>query len=223
MAAGWLLVAALTQIFVQWFRVPVAFIVYVGLVNLLENPLLFWPLVVLPPLYILLVAIHVASAGLKKSAFTLYHRAAELPLGPIIFDRLLLAFFAPHKTVYGVRIASWTPSQLVLKFEASYWLRNPFSSADVGVLCGVGELAAFASSQEPLLKANLRGIPVTTSAKFLKKSKGVLRAISVPIAPPDVSMESCQLTAEIRDAANDLCCVVTVDLHLSPLPQKSAK
>jgi hypothetical protein len=211
-------VAAVVATVVVWFRVHAVFLIYVvlgGAAGTLFGSTSWLTLLVVlvPPLY---AAAFVGAMAVrrKQPAFRIFAVARKWPLGPLLFDRLVLPLLAPHKSVYGVRTVKWSEAEMVLGFYSTYWLRNPFQSVDVGALVGVGELVAFGAVQQLILQSGRRAIPVAVRAEFGKKSKGRLTCRSAPVAPAaEAERHTC--SAEVRDAAGDLCCTVYVDLHLS--------
>jgi acyl-coenzyme A thioesterase PaaI-like protein len=215
--------AAAVAVLVFWFRVHAVFLVY--LVVVAGTGALFGPTSLLTlflglvPLLYAVAFVGFMALRSKQPAFRVFAAARKWPLGTLLFDKLVLALLAPHKSLYGLCTRRWTESELVVEVRDQYWLRNPFQSVDVGALCGIGEMVAFGASQQLILQSGRRAIPVALRAEYVKKSKGRLTCRAMAQAPP-AGVERHSVSAEVRDEAGDLCCTVYVDLHISDARQR---
>ncbi len=210
-------VAAVVAVLLAWFRVHPAFALYLTLscsagVGFGARSLLFAAAALAPPLYVAVVFGALAMRR-KRPLPELFALARTWPLGGLVFDRLLIAVSAPHKSVYGLRTVRWTSDELVMRFDCSFFLRNPFASVDVGALVGMGELVAFAATLHHLERSGRRAIPTGVKATFVKKSKGRL-TVSARAQPPPAGAASGTVSAEIRDARGDLCSTVYVEFAI---------
>jgi hypothetical protein len=124
----------LALVLVCWFRVSPFFLAYVVFVFALSNVLsgAFLVIVSLVPVVYLGILVALVLQDRKRPPFQTLKFLKQYPFGSIIFDRVLLALLAPHKSVYGLSTVRWTESEVVVSFEESFWLRNPFQSVDVG-------------------------------------------------------------------------------------------
>ncbi len=124
----------LALVLVYWFRVSPFFLAYVAFVYALSNVLsgTFLVIVSLVPVVYVGILVAMVLQDRKRPPFQTLKFLQGFPLGGLVFDRVLLALLAPHKSVYGLSTVRWTESEVVVSFEESFWLRNPFQSVDVG-------------------------------------------------------------------------------------------
>lgn len=213
----WLVIAffiVASSVLVLWFRVNGLALLYLSVVCWCSSRGASMLLLSLIPVVYVVGLLALLFPRRSRPAFETFQFCNRLPFGGLIFDKVLLGLIAPHKTLYNVRTVKFTNTELVVKFVESWWLRNPFSSVDVGALVGIGEMVAFGASQYSIHKSGRRAIPIRVSAEFVKKSRGRLTCSARAVVPP-VDATTATLSAEIRDSKNDLCCTVNVELQLS--------
>lgn len=139
---------------------------------------------------------------------------SPLPGGKRAFSRLI-GRMAPYTGTIGATVVTLSDGYGEAVLEDRKCVRNHLDSVHAIALANFGEMVSGVTmlySLDPSMRGILTGIDVD----YLKKARGLLRATCTMEPIRDVGEIRTTLTVEIRDAADEVVCVVRPRWKLSP-------
>ena len=138
-------------------------------------------------------------------------------------------FFSPNNTIFSPVIQKFESGTIVATQINYPWHRNPFGSMHAICLTSMAEyISAVAMMGTFQQMGNVRGIPVTITAKFHSKCKGTAKAI-LSLKPEMIKEgkngkpDTWENNVHVRDPSGNLCVEVNVLWTLSALKKDKKK
>jgi len=147
--------------------------------------------------------------------YALWRRLEPWPGGRRLFD-WLLGIQVPYSGSLGARIRALEPGYARLELRERRAIRNHLQSIHALALANLGELTC-GLALVTALPPEIRGIPITIHAEYLKKARGRLTAESRPTVPRVVEPMEHQVSADIRDEADEVVARISVRWRLAPV------
>jgi acyl-coenzyme A thioesterase PaaI-like protein len=171
------------------------------------------------------------AVGKSFSAFIeFYAILAKVPLGlgKYVYTGFT-GFFSPNNTVFSPVIQKFE-SGTIIATQINYpWHRNPFGSMHAMCLTSMAEyISAVAMMGAFQQMGNVRGIPVTITAKFHSKCKGTAKAV-LSLKPEMIKAgkneepDTWENNVCVFDPSGKLCVEVDVMWTLSAVEKKKGK
>ncbi len=160
-----------------------------------------------------------ANASPGARVLALWRRCAGLPFGRTLFAWAFGAM-VPYSGALGARVESLEPGHVRVRLRERRGVRNHLNSVHALALANLGEMAS-GLAMTTALPPGIRSIVTNLSIEYRKKARGLLTAES-RVTVPEVRGEDVEhdVTAEIRDEANEVVAVVTVRWRLGEVPAK---
>lgn len=146
-----------------------------------------------------------------------WRQSSALPGGRWLFSRLL-GRAAPYTGTIGAVVTALEPGRCEVRLRDRRKVRNHLRSIHAMALCNLGEMATGLALMNSLPERT-RGILTGFSIEYLKKARGTLHARCDCEVPPDNSERTVEVTAEIRDSANDVVARVRAEWRIGPVPE----
>ncbi len=141
---------------------------------------------------------------------------APLPGGRWLFSRLL-GWIVPYTGGLGATVQKLEPGYCAVTLRERRRVRNHLHSVHAMALANLGEMATGLALLNGL-PAGMRGILTGFDIEYRKKSRGQLLAQCRCEPPLELIEQDCTLTAQIRDADDDLTAVVRARWRIGPEP-----
>ncbi len=155
-----------------------------------------------------------SSSAPGASLLKLWQRLAKYPGGPWLFSRLL-GHRVPYTGSIAPRVRTLEPGRALVELRDRRRVRNHLDSIHAIALANLGEVTSGLAMLVGL-PAHIRGIVTDLSIEYLKKARGTLTAVCTTEVPEVGDTIDHLVSADIRDAAQDLVARVRVNWRLSP-------
>jgi acyl-coenzyme A thioesterase PaaI-like protein len=143
-----------------------------------------------------------------------WNRLSGMPGGKVLFS-MIIGRTAPYTGSIHAVADELRPGYAKWRMRDRRAVRNHLNSIHAVALVNLAEVAS-GTAMLMTLPAGTRGIVTALSITYIKKARGMLTA-ECRCAPPPISSDTnFDVTAEIRDAANDVVARATVTWLLSP-------
>jgi uncharacterized protein (TIGR00369 family) len=137
-----------------------------------------------------------------------WRRLSGVPGGKWLFSRLV-GRIAPYSGTIGARVIELEPGRAVLRIRDRRRLRNHLRSVHAIALANLGELASGLAATLAM-PPGVRGIPVGITIEYFRKARGTLTAEGLAELPAVTTPTNTVVSADIRDATNELVAQVRV-------------
>ena len=137
-----------------------------------------------------------------------WDRLRPLPGGAWVFSRAI-GWLVPYSGSIRARVRELRPGYARLTLRERSGIRQHLGSVHAVALVNLGELASGLAMLSTLPPGS-RAIVTQLSAEYFKKARGVLTAVGSVGSVRSVGSEDLIVQSEIRDAADEVVCRVSV-------------
>jgi len=150
----------------------------------------------------------------------MWDRLGGWPAGSWLFSRVL-GLVVPYSGTIGATVVELGPGHARVCLRDRRRVRNHLRSIHAMALANLGELCT-GLALNCGLSSSLRAILVSFTMQYRKKARGELMA-ECRCQPPRANEErEVELTAEIRDGADDVVAVASARWRVGPVPASSS-
>jgi uncharacterized protein (TIGR00369 family) len=143
-----------------------------------------------------------------------WQRLSRVPGGKTLFS-ILIGRAAPYTSTAGARVEELRAGYSRWQMRDRRAVRNHLNSIHAVALVNLAEVTS-GTAMLATLPAGVRGIVTGLSIRYLKKARGTLTAECRCNIPPVFGETTCELSADIRDAAGDVVASAIVTWLLRP-------
>ncbi len=145
----------------------------------------------------------------------LWSRLHPLPGGTWLFSRIL-GWMVPYTGTIGAHVRKLEPGRVQITLRDRRKVRNHLNSIHAVALVNLGEVAS-GLAMLTVLPSGIQSIVTGLAIEYEKKARGTLTATSTVTLPPAITEETTvDVTAEIRNAAEEMVARITVTWRLRP-------
>lgn len=144
----------------------------------------------------------------------LWARCRRMPFGAGLFG-LLLGRIVPYSGTIRARVHELAPGRARITLGDRRGVRNHLGSIHAVALANLGELTS-GLAMTAALPPGTRAIVLSLTTEYLKKARGTIAAASDVTLPPIEGDTEHLVTAELRDASNDVVARTTVRWRIGP-------
>lgn len=146
----------------------------------------------------------------------LHRRLSRYPCGDWLFSRLV-CFKAPYFSTIGPRIHVLEPGRCEATIRDRRKVHNHIGTVHAIALCNIAELTGGLAT-DVSIPASMRWIPKGMTVEYLKKAKGMMRAVAKPQVEPRESSEGYELpvVVEVFDPSGEAVFRARIAMWVSP-------
>ena len=132
----------------------------------------------------------------------------KLPGGRWLFSKML-GLIVPYSSTIRPQVLTLESGYAEVALQERRAVRNHLKSIHAIALINLGEVATGLAALTTI-NQNMRGIVINIAAEYVKKARGRLVATARFQLPDTIEDNtSCKVVTEIRDADDDIVCIVT--------------
>jgi len=137
-----------------------------------------------------------------------WKRLSRVPFGRTLFS-VFIGRVAPYTGSMGARVQELSPGHSRWTLRDRRKVRNHLNSIHAVALVNLAEVAS-GTAMLTALPPGIRGIVTGISMQYLKKARGLVTAERNCTVPEVIGETTCDVHAEVRDAAGDVVARGTV-------------